>query len=72
MNFDLIHLAMIQACREFGDKSDGKTFNAACFSGSFTRMAAVHEVLDGNVVRAMLCGRDDVEILSGSSYFRMK
>jgi hypothetical protein len=66
--FDVIHLAMLKACREFGDRV---VFNGACFSSAFTEIAGVRTCLDGHVVRAMLCGRGDVEVLSGGAHYRV-
>ncbi len=65
---DLIRLACEQAAREFGV---GDTFNGANFAAVFARMAALEGRLDGNYVRAILTGRQDIEILHGSSHFRL-
>lgn len=69
MSFDLIRLAMNRACELFGG-NDG-VFNGACFSQAFIRMAGVESNLDGRVVEAMLCGRSDVEQLSGGAHYRL-
>lgn len=69
MENDLIRLAAERAARRFGG-TDG-IFNSAGFSQEFTRMARVSRPLDGNVVRAMLCGRSDCELLSGGAHFRL-
>ena len=72
MHFDLIYLAMLRAVRKFeGAGNDGKLFNGACFSGEFCALAGVVGPIDGHIVRAMLCGRQDVEILSGGSHYRL-
>lgn len=69
MHFDLIYLAMVRAVAKFGG-SDG-TFNAAGFGNAFAALAGVSEAVDGHIVRAMLCGRKDVEILYGGCHFRL-
>lgn len=68
MNNDLIRLACETACDKFGVAD---TFNGASFSAEFTRLAGVEGVLDGRVVRAMLTGRPDIEILHGSAHYRL-
>ena len=68
---DLISLAIRQAIELFGPRGDG-VFNAAGFSTAFIRLAGVTDSLDGKVVRAMLCGRSDVEVLLGGAHFRLR
>jgi hypothetical protein len=70
MHFDLVYLAMLNAVRAFGDQGD-KIFNGACFSHAFCKLAGVEGPLDGHIVRAILCGRQDAEILSGGSHYRL-
>lgn len=65
---DLIHFVMEQAVRRF---NSGDKFNGAVFSAAFMQTAGLDGSLDGRVVRAMLCGRDDVEVLDGGSHYRM-
>lgn len=68
--YDLVHLAMRQAADAFGG-SDG-TFNAAGFSIAMTRISGLNgSVLDGHMVRAILCGRQDVVILPGGAHFQL-
>ena len=37
----------------------------------FGELAGVEGPLDWNIVRAILCGRQDAEILSGGSHYRL-
>lgn len=67
--FDAVKLAMIRAADDFG--KDGRTFNAAGFSQALTSIAGVKDQIDGRLCRAILCGRDDVTILSGGAHFAM-
>ena len=67
---DLIRLAMEHAVRDFGDKGDG-IFNAAGLSDAICKLAGVRGALDGKVVRAILTGRPDVELLKGGCHYRM-
>jgi hypothetical protein len=66
---DTIRLAAERAVGRFGG-SDG-LFNAACFSWAFTRIAGTCSAIDGNLVRAMLTGRRDIEVLKGGCHFRL-
>lgn len=69
--FDLVHLAMRRAIAEFGRKDGDKIFNAAGFSVAFAELARITTSIDGCVVEAMLCGRGDVEQLSGGAHYRL-
>lgn len=69
--FDLVHLAMRRAVAEFGGKDGDKVFNAAGFSVAFAALARITNGIDGCVVEAMLCGRGDVEQLSGGAHYRL-
>lgn len=69
MQFDVVRLAMNRACELFGGR-DG-VFNSACFSQAFIRIAGVETNIDGRIVEAMLCGRQDVEQLSGGAHWRL-
>lgn len=68
MTNDLIRLACERASRKFGD---ARMFNSACFGTVFATLAGVSGGIDGKIVRAMLTGRDDIEVLSGGCHFRM-
>lgn len=68
--FDLVHIAMRRAVKAFGDRKDN-LFNAACFGTEFCKLAGVVGGLDGHVVEAILCGRGDVEQLSGGAHYRL-
>ena len=65
---DLIHLAMQRAVELFGGSDD--IFNAACFSQSLRKLAGLGEMIDGQLVTVILCGRTDVIPLAGGSHFR--
>ncbi len=64
---DLIRLAIERAVSGFG--GDRKIFNAAGFSTELAAIARMSNSLDGEYVRAILCGRPDVEVLSGGSHY---
>ena len=66
---DLILLAMERATRNFGG-TDG-IFNACGFSNALTKLANVNGVIDGAIVRVILAGRTDIEVLSGG-YYKLK
>lgn len=70
MAFDLVRLAMSRACEKFGGNGTF-IFNSAGFGSELRRLAGLDGGMDGRLVEAVLCGRDDVEILSGDSHFRM-
>lgn len=67
---DLIRLAMEHAVRDFGDNGDG-VFSAAGLSSALCKFADVRGPLDGKVVRVILAGRPDVELLKGGCHYRM-
>jgi hypothetical protein len=67
--FDLVSLAMRRAAESFG--GDKKVFNGAGFGLQLMKLARLEGAIDGNLVEAILCGRDDVEQLSGGSHYRL-
>lgn len=67
---DLIRLAAERAVEAFAPSDT--IFNAAGFSNAFLQLAGVVGTsLDGRVVRAMLAGRPDIEVLPGYVHFRL-
>ena len=71
--FDLVHLAIRDAVRLFDGSGESRNvFNAAGFSQAMCKRAnLVNATLDGHLVDAILCGRDDVEQLSGGAHYRL-
>lgn len=70
---DLIQLAAIRAVQRFGGSGRTKNvFNGAGFSQEFVGMSPTTSQLDGHIVRMMLAGRSDVEVLEGGSHYRLK
>lgn len=67
---DMLRYAMEKAVRLFGDNGDN-IFTSACLSGAITKLAGVSGVIDGNIIRCLLVGRRDVEILD-SCHFKLK
>lgn len=67
---DFISLVMERACERYGGPRDGM-FNAACFSTALKEMSAVNQTIGGPMVRAILCGRPDVEVLPGGCHYRV-
>lgn len=65
---DLVRFACERACEKYGSKD---TFNGACFGCAFKELAGLSESLDGKWVRAILCGRSDIEILNGGCYYKI-
>lgn len=68
---DLVRLAMERAVHAFDRTHKNHVFNAACFSAEFCRLAEVSNNLDGKLVRAILAGRPDVEVLHGGAHYRL-
>lgn len=66
--FDVVHVAMRRAAVKFGG-NDG-VFNVAGFGTELMKLANLDGGVDGNLVEVILCGRDDVEQLSGGSHYR--
>lgn len=68
---DLILIAAEQAAEAFGG-GDG-TFNAAGFSNCMMKLVNLRGTIDGNLVRAILSGRPDIEFLApGDSHYRLR
>ena len=66
---DLVGLAMIRATRMFGGTD--RVFNNAGFAQAFKKIVGMKTALDGNYVRAILCGRSDCVLLKGGSHYRL-
>ena len=66
---DMMSFAMYRACIYFGGSD--KTFNLAGLSKAITKIAGVKTQIDGRILRALLVGRNDVEMLSGGCHYRM-
>lgn len=67
---DLVNLAMRRAVKNFGGSD--KVFNSAGFGVELSKLANFAERgLDGNLVEVILCGRPDVERLTGGAHFRL-
>jgi hypothetical protein len=66
---DMMRYAMEKAAKTFGG-SDGM-FNLACLSNSITRICGIKGVIDGEILRCLLVGRNDVLPLSGGAHFRL-
>ena len=73
MKFDCVRLAMIQAAEAFKDNEasgfNSGLFNSAGFSQALCRIAGVNSQIDGHLVRAILCGRDDVRECRGGCHW---
>lgn len=67
--FDVVRVAMRRAVESFGGKD--KVFNGAGFGVQLMKLANLQGSIDGNLVEAILCGRTDVEQLSGGSHYRL-
>lgn len=67
--FDMVHIAMRRAARKFGGSD--KVFNGAGFGTELMKLANLRGGVDGNLVEAILCGRDDVVQLSGGSHYQL-
>ena len=67
---DMLRYAMEKAVRLFGDKGDN-IFTSACLSEAITKLAGVNGVIDGHIIRCLMVGRPDVEILD-DCHFRLK
>ena len=69
---DLIRLAASRAVNNFGGSGETKNvFNGAGFSQEFVRMSLTSEQIDGHIVRMMLTGRPDIEVLKGGAHYRL-
>lgn len=66
---DLVNLAMRRAVEAFG-RSDN-VFNGAGFGTQLMKLANLEGGIDGNLVEAILCGRDDVIQLKGGAHYML-
>lgn len=66
---DTVGLAAHQAAKAFGGNEG--IFNAAGFGIALMRIAGLSGVMDGYLVRAVLSGRRDIEVLHGGAHFRL-
>jgi len=60
---------MDRAVVAFGGRGDG-LFNGAGFGHELMGLAGLCGIVDGMLVRAILTGRRDVEIMPGGSHYR--
>lgn len=67
---DLVRLAMERAADSF-DKGVSGLFNAAGFSNALMDLAKLNGVIDGELVRVILAGRNDVEVCLGGAHYRL-
>lgn len=67
---DAIRLACERAERDFSGNRDG-TFNSCGFSQHMMRIAGLQGQIDGLLVRALLTGRPDIQVLPGGSHYRL-
>jgi len=65
---DLVHLAIERAVRAYNGDSVGVIFNNAGFAQEFAKLAGINTPPDGNIIRAILSGRDDIIELGKSHY----
>ena len=66
---DMLHYAMERAVMLFGNQGDN-IFTSACLSEAITDLAGVTGALDGHIIRCLLVGRSDVEVLD-DCHFRL-
>ncbi len=66
---DLIRLAAERAAVAFAGRAG--EFNGAGFSQQFILMSPTSEQIDGHIVRLMLTGRPDIQVLRGGSHYRL-
>lgn len=66
---DMLRYAMEKAVTLFGNQGDD-IFTSACLSEAITKLAGVQGVIDGHIVRCLMVGRPDVEILD-TCHFRL-
>lgn len=68
---DMVHYMALRAVDRFGDEGEKNVFNGACFSQAMIDITGVKVTTDGRVVRALLTGRPDIEIMSGGSHYKL-
>ena len=68
---DMIHYMALRAVVRFGTEGEKNVFNAACFSQAISDITGVKGETDGRVIQALLTGRQDIEIMSGGSHYKL-
>lgn len=69
---DMLHYAMHRACRKFDGKGS-RMFNLAGLSAAICEIVGLSSaVIDGEILKALLIGREEVEEMSGGSHYRLK
>lgn len=66
---DLLHYAMREAVRLYGDRGDN-LFTGAALSTVLSRITGSKACVDGRLIAALLVGRCDVQPLTGGSHYR--
>lgn len=66
---NMVRTAMEDAVKKFGGNDN--IFNSAGFGSSLMRLANLRGGLDGNLVEAILSGRNDVQQLQGGAHYRL-
>ena len=69
---DMLNFAMERACRIYGDENDGGVFTLSTLSEAICKIAGIKGVIDGDILRVILIGRDDIERLKGGCHYRLK
>jgi hypothetical protein len=64
---DLLHFAMIRAAQKF----NGDTYQS-CLSIVLQEFTGIKDCIDGCLLRVLLVGRTDVEVLSGGSHYKLR
>lgn len=70
MQQDLIGYICLRATKSFGG-NDGM-FNAAGFSNQLEKITGVKRTMDGETVRAILWGREDIEALPDGAHYKLR
>lgn len=66
VNNDLVGLAAERAALAFG--ADYGMFDAACFSAELIRFSQLNTQINYRLVRVILTGREDIEVIDDSHY----
>lgn len=67
---DLIRLAIDMACISYDANSDDGFFTSAGFAKAIRKLSETDGLMDGKVVRIVLTGRTDIELMKGGSHYK--
>ncbi len=67
---DVIRLAIDMACENYDKSNKDGAFTSAGLANAIRKLSDTNGLMDGRLVRVILAGRPDVQILIGGSHYK--